>query len=71
LARPDAQRWAHRRKRAGLLPLKRSSAEKIRAGLCGWCGERPFLPDGTRCQVCRDKNRAAHARLARKKQLTG
>jgi CelD/BcsL family acetyltransferase involved in cellulose biosynthesis len=63
--RPEGSLRAWRRKKAGLLPLRKSASENIKAGLCGWCGERPFLPDRTRCEVCRDKNRAAAAKALR------
>lgn len=44
--------------RKRLLALRLRHANSV---LCGWCKERQALPNRTRCEVCRDVNRAYRA----------
>ena len=40
----------------------------LKEGLCCTCGQCPPLPEGKRCEPCRDKNRKASRDHARKQR---
>ena len=62
---------ADAKRRAGRAKSKRRQTERIEAGLCIRCGQRPPAEGGTTCQPCRDKRQAAEQQQYAERKAAG